>query len=315
MFKNEIEIEKANTMYFQTLANTNASMYQLQIGLVVVVPLGLVLAWILNQIGIYNQTNNTVLLNITIALTMIMALVSVFSFSPKLLFKFQVFFSFMISLMLIIMAYIIIGLAYIISIVDFKQGDNVLSPNLYTQALSIMAVLILTASTIINIYLLQKRLKNGISETQNQKDILVVIKRVLSSRFMVILALVVIIPNIVTMGAFLTNTVGIILLTFFCIVFPNPIVEFTYLAYLKIKDKKYWQEMIEEEIETPVEKRTKLVEIAKVIYIVLTLLYMYYLSTIYEDGSYPVIISISILLILISWVVILVMWILKKARN
>lgn len=51
--------------------------------------------------------------------------------------------------------------------------------------------------------------------------------------------MVALVPNIVTQGQYLTNTVGMLALLTFVVVMPSLPVELTYLAYLKSKDREY----------------------------------------------------------------------------
>lgn len=121
--------------------------------------------------------------------------------------------------------------------------------------------------------------------------------------------------QIFTQGKYIINVIGIITLTILGPAFSSSLVEFLYLAHLKIKSEKYF------------EKRPKITSIKfgekqklrkKIIiggYIVLSISYFYLIDNIYGEQTYPIMIIIVGLLILISYVILLSAWIITKIKE
>ncbi|MEE8737732.1 MAG: hypothetical protein SOI66_02335, partial [Bifidobacterium sp.] len=88
--------------------------------------------------------------------------------------------------------------------------------------------------------LLRHRLRVGFSQERTNGNFMATSKIHVSKSFWIIFAVTMIVPNLLTQGEYLINIFGWCGVLLFSVVFPSPIVEFSYLAYLKAKDKKYW---------------------------------------------------------------------------
>ena len=96
------------------------------------------------------------------------------------------------------------------------------------------------------------------------------------------------------------------------IIFPSPIVEFSYLAYLKSKSKIYWEKAPLRKIKTSAEKIKLKKRIILISYLVLSILSVYLVGGIFFNVLPSLVIVCVVLLILISYVVLIIIWLARK---
>lgn len=322
MTKEKKTIEEKNIAYFSTLANSRASLTQLRIALVAGVPIGLLLIWLLNQASIYAHIAEfKSLINIFIFLTVITGGIGVCSLSNKLLYKFQKFFSLVLCIFIIILTLFVFMLFYFMSL--YIKANTMFSPSgFYGRTISALSLSVLIVSMVVNILLIHHRLKVGFSETRTSKNFLAISGAYSPKTLVIIFVSVVIVPNILTQGRYLLNVFGIICLLGISIIFPNLIVEFSYLAYLKTKNKKFWEGKpssknwgLDGSVSSVNNKKRMKYKLIIVLYIILSIAFFYLTGTVYGNQAYPIIIRIIGLLILVSYSILFSVWIIKKIKE
>ncbi len=320
MAKEKKTIEEKNIIYFQALANSRASLTQLRIALITGLPIGLLLIWLLSQASIYAHiVEFKPFINIFIFLTAITGGIGICSLSNNLLYKFQKFFSFILCILMIILIFFVLMLFYFMSL--YIKANTMFSPSsFYGMIIIVLSVSTLIVSIATNIFLLRHRLKVGFSETRTNKNFLAVSSAYSSKTLGIIFAVVVIVPNILTQGRYLMNIFGIICVLGFSAIFPSPIVEFSYLAYLKTKDKRYWEKLPNgqrnnRKVKSHSEKKKFRNRLIIGLYVLLSVLFFYLIGNVYGNQTYPIIIRIIALLILISYVILVIAWIIKERKN
>ncbi|GAB2025563.1 hypothetical protein OfM1_16350 [Lactovum odontotermitis] len=103
-------------------------------------------------------------------------------------------------------------------------------------------------------------------------------------------------------------------LIFFNIVFPGPIIEFSYLAYLKTKDKIYWEEPPDQAKKSKSEKVKFWKRFGTIFYLILSIVYFVKIGE-YSKGELPLVLRVLGILILVSWLVLFIRWIIKKIKQ
>lgn len=310
----EKTIEEKNIYYFQSLANSRASLKQLKISTAALLVMGIILPMFYNEIEIGRKIY-TIPFYIFITLTILLVFIAFSSLFEKMLYKFQIFFSYILTIFIGILISGIMGLGYFLAIANYTEGAGFIAPNKYTKLIFYIGIVSITAYLIVNIVLLYYRLRMGYSDKRINKNFLAASFRKKSGTIWIIFGVVMIASQIFTQGKYIINIIGIISLTILGPAFSSPLVEFFYLAYLKTKSEKYF------------EKRPKIIPIKfdekqklrnRIIiwgYIALSILYFYLIDNIYGDRTYPIIIRIFGLLILISYVILLSAWIIKKIKE
>ncbi|WP_434318261.1 hypothetical protein [Leifsonia sp. P73] len=105
-----------------------------------------------------------------------------------------------------------------------------------------IGMLYLCGATVVHVLLLRNRLRDGHSDERTWGN-LIAASSVYSSKSMwIIFGAATVIPNVLTQGQYVEITLGVILFLLFATVTPSLPVEFTYLAHLKSRDKRYWDE-------------------------------------------------------------------------
>lgn len=103
-------------------------------------------------------------------------------------------------------------------------------------------VVFVAASLGVQMLLLRHRLRAGHSEKRTLANFVAVSGSNRSRIMWITLAVVAVVPNVLTSGQYLANTLGVVMLIVFACVLPSLPVEFGYLAYMKSKDRGYWEE-------------------------------------------------------------------------
>ncbi|MFF1571978.1 hypothetical protein ACFVWR_04465 [Leifsonia sp. NPDC058292] len=81
-----------------------------------------------------------------------------------------------------------------------------------------------------------------------------------------------IVPNVITQGQYLPNILGVILFLLIATVMSSLPVEFTYLAYLKSRDKRYWEKQPPMRVATKQQRAAVFKKVGKWVLIVLAVL-------------------------------------------
>lgn len=99
-------------------------------------------------------------------------------------------------------------------------------------------------------------------------------------------------------------------------------VEFSYLAYLKTKNKKFWEGKpssrnwgLDGSVSSVNNKKRMKYKLIIVLYIIPSVAFFYLTGTIYGNQAYPIIIRIIGLLILVSYSILFSAWIIKKIKE
>jgi hypothetical protein len=240
--KKKLTVAEANRVYFQVLANTRASLGSLAVvaGLVIAL-LGVVSVGPLNALSVFSGYELfSILSMVHLVLVAICAGVMVLSMSKKLLYRFQVFFS-------TVMAGMAAGLVYsacvlTVPIASFVGARGKHFSVMLFHIVGLFALALMAGATVVHVLMLRHRLRVGHSEERTLGNIVAVSGSNRSTMYWIILAVVAVVPNVLTQGQYLLNSFGIVALIFLACVTPSLPVEFGYLAYLKSKDRVYWEE-------------------------------------------------------------------------
>lgn len=237
---NDSAVEGANRVYFQVLAATRASLGRFAtLALPIIVVLG-VLSFGFNELGAdkghevlpFVRDINLVMIGLSAAFL----LLSVFK---RLLYRFQVFFSAVLAAMALGLVYAICLLP--LPLVAFLNvSDKDVSVMLFSVG-GLVGLIFLVGSIGVHVLMLRHRLRVGHSEKRTIGNYVAVSKSNRSKIFWIIFGLVTVVPNVLTSGQYLMNDFAAIGLVFFACVTPSLPVEFAYLAYLKSKDRVYWE--------------------------------------------------------------------------
>lgn len=305
-------IEAKNIAYFQALANSRASLTQLGIALVAGLPTGLLLTWLLKQASVYAHiVEFKGGVYVFAFLTVFMGLIGVSSFFTKTVYHFQNFFSALFCVLVIILTVFIWMLCYFA--VLYVKANTMFSPSgLFGKIIILLSVVIFLFSIGVNIYLLHHRLKIGFSETRTNKNFLAV-TGVYSSKILgIIFGMVMLVPPILTQGKYLMNMFGVLCILGISIIFLSPIVEFSYLAYLKSKSKIYWEKAPLRKIKISDEKIKLKKRIILILYLALSILSVYLVGGVFFNVLPSLVTVCVVLLMLISYVVLIIIWLARK---
>ncbi|HWV46139.1 MAG TPA: hypothetical protein VN039_09000, partial [Nitrospira sp.] len=170
----------------------------------------------------------------------ISAVVLVLSLFKKLIYRFQVFFSSVMAVMAVGLVYTMCSLSLPIATLTRARGELFYAA--FFNIAGLVTVGLLAGATVVHVLLLRRRLRVGHSEKRTIGNYVAVSRANISKMLWInfgVVALVV--PNVLTSGKFLLNFIGIIALIVFACVMTSLPVEFAYLAYLKSKDRVYWE--------------------------------------------------------------------------
>lgn len=163
----------------------------------------------------------------------------ILSMFKKLIYRFQVLFS-------AVMAAMAVGLVYSVCLLALPMATLIqtraeaFSATLFTVT-GLSTVVLVAGATAVHVFLLRRRLRLGHSQSRTLGNIVAVSGSNTSKTFWITLGVVMLVPNVLTLGEYLPNTIGVALLVFFACVTTSLPVEFAYLAYLKSKDRVYWE--------------------------------------------------------------------------
>lgn len=239
--KKVLESTGANLLYFQTLAETRGSLSGVR-GLAILNLFFLgIFNFILGPVGVielYSESNIPVCIyNINVAFMYACAVFLVLSVFKRTIYRFQVFFS---SVVAGLAALMVVLVCFMFTALSAKAKIGVNPTALLVFGL--LGIGVLAAAGVAHWRLLQRRLSVGHSVKRALGNYETVSNVMASKRFWIIFVLVTIVPNILTLGQYVLNTFGALSLVFLAAVMTSLPVELTYLAYLKSKDRAYWQE-------------------------------------------------------------------------
>lgn len=247
-----------------------------------------------------------------IFLTVFALVTGLISLNTRLVYKHQTLFTwlFTIVVFLVTLCFVTIGYAMV--------TNNSTSELVYITVAKIFvpcSAILFLVSAGINYYLLKQRLKVGFSESRTLKNYAAVSGIYGKVGFGAALG-VTLIGGILARSINAALAIGLSIL--FLSAFPSVIIEFGYLAYLKGKDKRYWEQVSEPREKTPEEKRAIkraiLLKLPKWIYIIASIIFIYVTDKIYT-GEMPLVIRIVARAILISWLILFVLWLMKKIQT
>lgn len=236
-------IAEANRAYFLALAHTRgASRNYRKLAFLVVFLLGLNTFVGLNALIFWEGARSYLwLFNAHLVILGLSACFLVLSPFKRLLHRFQPFFSWIMASLALVLVYSICMLTLMLTSLDGVGGQG-LDPMVFGLVGS-AGVVLLVSATVVHVLLLRQRLRIGHSEKRTVANYLAVSGANRSKTFWIILGLVAVVPNVLTQGQYLVNVFGAVGLIFVASVTPSLPVEFAYLAYLKSRDRGYWERL------------------------------------------------------------------------
>jgi hypothetical protein len=156
------------------------------------------------------------------------------------IYRFQAFSSGVMAAMSALFVYAICLLALVVMSFDGARGEG-LSPSVFGIA-GMLSLPLVAGATAVHVVLLRRRLVLGHSEKRTVGNYVAVSRSSRSQTFWVSFGLVALAgPNVLTGGQYLITSIGVIMLVVFALFTTSLPVEFAYLAYLKSKDRAYWE--------------------------------------------------------------------------
>jgi len=237
---NSTTIADSNRAYFRALANTRASQGSLPVlSILIIVLLGACNFWLNVPSDVSGHEVLWFVRDFNVVLIGVSAVFFVSSLSRRLLYRFQVFFSFALAGMALGLVYSICLLP--LPLVAFLNvSDKDVSAMLFSVG-GLVGLIVLVGSIGVHALMLRHRLRVGHSEKRTIGNLVAVSKSNRSKIFWITFGVVTVVPNVLTSGQYLMNYFAAIGLVFFACVTPSLPVEFAYLAYLKSKDRVYWE--------------------------------------------------------------------------
>lgn len=240
--KKKLTAAEANRAYFIVLANSRGSLGMFSgLAISIVFVLSILNVSFLNPPSHYRGYEvlshladvNLVLIGLFVAFLLLWMFKS-------LTYRFQVFSSAVMAVMAVSMVYSLclmcLGLATLVQ----ARGEPFFAM-LFSVA-GLVAVALVVGSTVVHVLMLRHRLRVGHSESRTMGNIGAVSMSNRSKTFWIIAGVVAVVPNVLTQGQYLTNSLGAVGLLVFAFVMPSLPVEYAYLTYLKSKDRDYWEE-------------------------------------------------------------------------
>lgn len=231
----------ANETYFITLAESRASLVNLPVlAFVNAAILSLLTFTIVASIAFYAGSPPFLFLYYAhLAVLGLSGVVMLLSFFRSLIFRFQVFFSSVLAVFAAILVYTTCMLPIAMITLEIREGYGMFDLAIF-PVVGVVGLLYVFGATAVHVWLLRKRLREGHSEARTLGNLTAASNVYNSKSLWIIFAAVMIIPNVLTQGQYLWNMFGVLGLLLFATVVPSLPVEFTYLAYLKSQDRRYW---------------------------------------------------------------------------
>jgi hypothetical protein len=237
----KLTVAEANRAYFLVLANTRGS---LEMFPNLACPIIFIL--LVFNVGLSNAPTTfkgppviSFLYDVNVVIIWTTVAISILWIFRKLTYRFQVVSS-------AVMAGMAVGVVYTVCLmtVPLMATSNPQGEGQFAMLFNIgglVAVALVLGATVVHVLLLQHRLRMGHSEKRTLGNIGAVSGSNRSKMYWIILAVVVVVPNVLTQGQYLMNFTAAMALVLFACVMPSLPVEFGYLAYLKSKDRDYWE--------------------------------------------------------------------------
>jgi hypothetical protein len=188
---------------------------------------------------------------VLIGISLVVLILSMFR---RLLYRFQVVFSIVMASGALTMVYSACLLTLpLVTFIDSKQDEYLAEVFMVSGA---AASVIVAAATVVHVILLRRRLRSGHSDRRTIGNYVAVSRSSRAKTLWITFAAVAVVPNVLTSGQYLINSLGAIGLVFFACFLPSLPVELGYLAYLKSKDRVYWEARPPR---MPVEERRRLI--------------------------------------------------------
>jgi hypothetical protein len=233
-------IADANRTYFRALANTRGSLGNFAgLGIPVVIILGALTMGMLDPSAFEGQSLMRPLFNVNVVVMAACALGVFLSMFKRLTYRFQVLFSTLLTGIALALVYSLCLMA--LAIAAFLNAGEIARSIVWFILGGWIAVAVLAGSTAAHILMLRRRLRAGHSAKRTVGNYLAVSGSGRSKMLWVIFAVVTVVPNVLTLGQYFANSLGAAGLVLFACVTPSLPVEFAYLAYLKSRDRVYWE--------------------------------------------------------------------------
>lgn len=234
----QLTVAEANRTYFVILGTTRASLGTLGgLAFLILFLLGLMNVSMFAKLegyGIFSY-----ILSAHVVMIWICSGLIVLSVFKRLIYRFQVFFSW-------VMTGLALGLVYSLCMLTLPLavyppgGDGRLVVTPFNVA-GVCTVLLLAGATVVHVMLLRHRLRVGHSQNRTIGNLVAVSGSNRGRIFWITFGLVLVVPNVLTLGQYVLNSIGAIALLVFACVMTSLPVEFAYLAFLKSKDRIYWE--------------------------------------------------------------------------
>ncbi|QNE37848.1 hypothetical protein F1C12_20340 [Leifsonia shinshuensis] len=232
--------EDANRAYFQALANSRGSLRQLAaLSILNIVLLGILSYFFNPPGGVRGHEALWFFRDVNLVLIGLSVVVLILSVFRSLLFRFQAMFSIVMAFGALVMVYSVCLLTLpMVTFIDSNEDEYRAEVFIVS---CVVASAIVVSATAVHVIRLRRRLRAGHSEKRTIGNYLAVSKSRRSKILWITFGVIAVVPNLLTSGQYLTNALGAIGLIFFACVLPSLPVEFSYLAYLKLKDRVYWE--------------------------------------------------------------------------
>ncbi|GAA4143884.1 hypothetical protein [Leifsonia shinshuensis] len=240
--KSERERDAANQTYFITLAESRASLGGLSgLAFINAALMSLLTFTIVASMAFYVGSRSFLFLYFAhLAVLGFSAVVFLVSLVRPLTFRFQVFFSSLLAVFATLLVYTLclMGLGMITNV---TRGGYTMFDLAVFPVVAVIGLLYVCGATVVHVLLLRKRLREGHSEARTWGNLVAASSVYNSKSLWTIFGAVMIVPNVLTQGQYLWNMFGVAAFLLFATVTPSLPVEFTYLAYLKSRDRRYWE--------------------------------------------------------------------------
>ncbi|MEN2736828.1 hypothetical protein ABCS02_03465 [Microbacterium sp. X-17] len=261
--KAERERDAANQTYFITLAESRASLVSLPVlAFVNAAVLSLLTFTIVASTAFYGGHRAFLFLYyVHIAVLGFCGLVLFLSFFRAVIFRFQVFFSSVMAVFAAILVYTTCMMPIAMITLVIREGYGMFDLAVF-PVVAALGLLYVCGATAVHVWLLRKRLREGHSEARTWGNLVAASSVYNSKSLWTIFGVVMIVPNVLTQGQYLTTTFGVLGFLLFATVVTSLPVEFTYLAYLKSQDRRYWDVRPRKRVRTKGEVRALVKKVA-----------------------------------------------------
>ncbi|OFI50247.1 hypothetical protein BG261_09000 [Floricoccus tropicus] len=237
------------------------------------------------------------------------------SYFPNILYKYQKFSSVMYAVFTVLLL-----ISMEVAVYALIIGSSFMYTGIVAKVFPICIPIIYILSLIYNYFWLKNQLKEGFSENRILGNYLAK-SSIYSSKSLSIIGGISLAS--IALGSFITGDFEKILMLsigiLFAVAFSRLTIETSYIAYLRLQDKKYWEDYdfdYKEHI-SPEEKKSGKIHWIKIIYLSLSLIIFIILSDYINNVSKQLnlLIILTMLAILISWLVMFVIWVIKSIKN